>query len=426
MLNPKLLRNQTEILFKELARRGTDYDMHHYLTLERQRKKLQVESETTQAKLKAQSREIAQLKTANSPLEKALHEAEKLKSHLNELQTKLSKLKAQFNAFLLGLPNRPDPSVPDGVDEKDNLELRRWQQPPVFDFEPLDHVDLANCAGWLDTAAAAAISGSRFMVLHGELAQLHRALIDYMVDLHVRQHGYREVYVPYIVNASTLLGTGQLPKFEQDLFKLHGDNDFYLIPTAEVPVTNLYRETILAAKQLPMRFVCHTPCFRSEAGTYGKDTRGLMRQHQFEKVELVHIVKPEDSWETLERLVSHAEVILQDLELPYRVVALCSGDLGFASAKTYDIEVWVPSENCYREISSCSNMLDFQARRMKTRVRNAKGETEYVHTLNGSGLAVGRTLLALLENHQRADGSIALPPVLQPYMKNKAVIGNNS
>ena len=426
MLNPKLLRNQTEILFKELARRGTDYDMHHYLTLERQRKKLQVESETTQAKLKAQSREIAQLKTANSPLEKALHEAEKLKSHLNELQTKLSELKAQFNAFLLGLPNRPDPSVPDGVDEKDNLELRRWQQPPVFDFEPLDHVDLANCAGWLDTAAAAAISGSRFMVLHGELAQLHRALIDYMVDLHVRQHGYREVYVPYIVNASTLLGTGQLPKFEQDLFKLHGDNDFYLIPTAEVPVTNLYRETILAAKQLPMRFVCHTPCFRSEAGTYGKDTRGLMRQHQFEKVELVHIVKPEDSWETLERLVSHAEVVLQDLELPYRVVALCSGDLGFASAKTYDIEVWVPSENCYREISSCSNMLDFQARRMKTRVRNAKGETEYVHTLNGSGLAVGRTLLALLENHQRADGSIAVPPVLQPYMKNKAVIGNNS
>ena len=426
MLDPKLLRNQTEILFKELARRGVDYDMNHYLALERQRKKLQVESETTQAKLKAQSREIAQLKTTDAPLEKALHEAEKLKSHLNELQTKLSELKTQFNAFLLGLPNRPDPSVPNGVDEKDNLELRRWQQPPVFDFEPLDHVDLANHAGWLDTAAAAAISGSRFMVLHGELAQLHRALIDYMVDLHVRQHGYREVYVPYIVNASALLGTGQLPKFEQDLFKLHSDNNFYLIPTAEVPVSNLYRETILVAGQLPMRFVCHTPCFRSEAGTYGKDTRGLMRQHQFEKVELVHIVKPEDSWETLERLVSHAEVVLQDLELPYRVVALCGGDLGFASAKTYDIEVWVPSENCYREISSCSNMLDFQARRMKTRVRNSKGEIEHVHTLNGSGLAVGRTLLALLENHQRADGSVAVPPVLQPYMKDKVVIGNNS
>ena len=425
MLDPKLLRNQTEMLFKELARRGTDYDMGRYLSLERQRKELQVRSETTQAKLKVQSREIAQLKTKGEPSESALCEAEKLKAYLNELQTELSELKARFNTFLLGLPNRLDPSVPDGVDEKDNLELRRWGQPPVFDFEPLDHVDLANCAGWLDTAAAAAISGSRFMVLHGELAQLHRALIDYMVDLHVQRHGYREVYVPYIVNASTLMGTGQLPKFEQDLFKLHGDNDFYLIPTAEVPVTNLHKETILDSEQLPMHFVCHTPCFRSEAGAYGKDTRGLMRQHQFEKVELVHIVEPEDSSETLEYLVSHAEAVLQDLELHYRVVALCSGDLGFAAAKTYDIEVWVPSENCYREISSCSNMLDFQARRMKTRVRSAKGEINYVHTLNGSGLAVGRTLLALLENRQKADGSVAVPPALQPYMRGKSVIGND-
>ena len=384
MLDPKLLRNQTEMLFRELARRGTDYDMDYYLSLEQQRKELQVQSETTQAKLKAQSREIAQLKTAGMSSESALREAEKLKSQLGELQIKLNELKVQLNAFLLGLPNRPDSSVPDGIDEKDNLEIRRWKQPPVFDFEPLDHVDLSNRAGWLDTAAAAAISGSRFMVLHGELAQLHRALIDYMVDLHVQRHGYQEVYVPYIVNASTLLGTGQLPKFEQDLFKLHGDNDFYLIPTAEVPVTNLYKETILDTEQLPMRFVCHTPCFRSEAGAYGKDTRGLIRQHQFEKVELVHIVKPEDSWQTLEELVAHAEAVLQDLELPYRVVTLCSGDLGFASAKTYDIEVWVPSENCYREISSCSNMLDFQARRMKTRVRNINGEINYVHTLNGS------------------------------------------
>ena len=266
MLDPKLLRNQTEILFKELARRGVDYDMNRYLALERQRKELQVESETAQAKLKSQSRKIARLKTAGASSESALHEAEKLKSQLNELQTSLGELKTQFNVFLLGLPNRPDPSVPDGVDEGDNLELHRWQQPPTFDFEPLDHVDLANRAGWLDTAAAAAISGSRFMVLRGELAQLHRALIDYMVDLHAQRHDYREVYVPYIVNASTLLGTGQLPKFEQDLFKLHGDNDFYLIPTAEVPVTNLYKETILDIKQLPMRFVCHTPCFRSEAG----------------------------------------------------------------------------------------------------------------------------------------------------------------
>ncbi len=426
MLDPKLLRNQTGMLFKELARRGTDYDMGRYLSLEQQRKELQVQSETTQAKLKAQSREIAQLKTAGTSSKLALREAEQLKSQLGELQTKLSELKVQLNAFLLGLPNRPDSSVPDGIDEKDNLELRRWGQPLVFDFEPLDHVDLANRAGWLDTAAAAAISGSRFMVLHGELAQLHRALIDYMVDLHVQRHGYQEVYVPYIVNASTLLGTGQLPKFEQDLFKLHGDNDFYLIPTAEVPVTNLYKETILDTEQLPMRFVCHTPCFRSEAGAYGKDTRGLIRQHQFEKVELVHIVKPEDSWQTLEELVAHAEAVLQDLELPYRVVTLCSGDLGFASAKTYDIEVWVPSENCYREISSCSNMLDFQARRMKTRVRNVNGEINYVHTLNGSGLAIGRTLLALLENYQNKDGSIAVPSALQPYMKGKSVIGGNS
>ncbi len=424
MLDPKLLRNQTEMVFKELARRGTDHDMNRYLSLEQKRKELQVQSETTQAKLKAQSRKIAQLKTAGESSAAALGEAERLKAHLNRLQTELNELKTQFNTFLSGLPNRLDPSVPDGVDEKDNLELRRWGQPPVFDFEPLDHVDLANRAGWLDTAAAAVISGSRFMVLHGELAQLHSALIDYMVDLHVQRHGYRQVYVPYIVNASTLLGSGQLPKFEQDLFKLQGDNDFYLIPTAEVPVTNLYRETILDSEQLPMQFVCHTPCFRSEAGAYGKDTRGLMRQHQFEKVELVHIVKPEDSPETLEHLVSHAEAVLQDLELPYRVVALCSGDLGFAAAKTYDIEVWVPSENCYREISSCSNTLDFQARRMKTRVRNAKGEINYVHTLNGSGLAIGRTLLALLENRQRVDGSVAVPPALQPYMKGKSVIGN--
>ena len=422
MLDTKLLRNQTEMLFKELARRGVDYDMNRYLSLERQRKALQVESETTQAKLKAKSREVAQLKTTGTPSESALLDAEQLKSRLNELQTKLSELQAQLNVFLLGLPNLPDASVPDGVNETDNLELRRWGQPPAFDFELLDHVDLASRAGWLDAAAAATISGSRFMVLHGELAQLHRALIDYMVDLHVKKHNYREVYVPYIVNADTLLGTGQLPKFEQDLFKLHGDNDFYLIPTAEVPVSNLYKDTILDSKQLPMHYVCHTPCFRSEAGAYGKDTRGLMRQHQFEKVELVHIVKPEDSWETLEHLVSHAEAVLQDLELHYRVVVLCSGDLGFASAKTYDIEVWVPSENCYREISSCSNMLDFQARRMKTRVRNAKGKIEYVHTLNGSGLAVGRTLLALLENYQKADGSVAVPSALQAYMEGKSAI----
>jgi len=422
MLDPKLLRTQSETLFKELARRGKDYDRARYLALEAQRKALQVEAEQTQAQLRIQSREIAQLKTAGASAELALQKAEKLKAQLGDSQAKLSQLQAQLHAFLLELPNRPDPSVPSGSDAADNLELRRWRQPPTFDFEPLNHADLASRAGWLDTATAAAISGSRFMVLHDDLAQLHRALIAYMVDLHVRQHGYREVYVPYIVNADTLQGTGQLPKFEHDLFKLHGDNPFYLIPTAEVPVTNLHRDTILKATQLPLHYVCHTPCFRSEAGAYGKDTHGLMRQHQFEKVELVHIVRGEDSWAALEDLVSHAEAVLQNLELHYRVVTLCSGDLGFAAAKTYDIEVWVPSENRYREISSCSNMLDFQARRMKTRVRNAAGKTDYVHTLNGSALAVGRTLLALLENHQRADGSVAIPAALQPYMEGKSAI----
>ena len=422
MLDPKLLRTQSETLFKELARRGKDYDRARYLTLEAQRKALQVEAEQTQAQLRIQSREIAQLKTAGASAELALQKAEKLKAQLGDSQAKLSQLQAQLHAFLLELPNRPDPSVPSGSDEADNLELRRWRQPPTFDFEPLNHADLASRAGWLDMATAAAISGSRFMVLHEDLAQLHRALIAYMVDLHVWQHGYREVYVPYIVNADTLQGTGQLPKFEHDLFKLHGDNPFYLIPTAEVPVTNLHRDTILKAAQLPLHYVCHTPCFRSEAGAYGKDTHGLMRQHQFEKVELVHIVRGEDSWAALEDLVSHAEAVLQNLELHYRVVTLCSGDLGFAAAKTYDIEVWVPSENRYREISSCSNMLDFQARRMKTRVRSAAGKTDYVHTLNGSALAVGRTLLALLENHQRADGSVAIPAALQPYMEGKSAI----
>lgn len=423
MLDPKLLRHQPEAIFKELARRGNDYDMDRYLSLEQQRKTLQVEAETAQAELKTQSREIARLKASGANSESAMQKAEHLKSRLGELQTELNKLQRCLNNFLLGLPNRPDSSVPNGADESDNLELRRWRQPPTFDFNFLDHVNLATRLGWLDTASAATISGSRFTVLHDELARLHRALIDFMVDLHVQQHGYNEVYVPYIVNADTLTGTGQLPKFEQDLFKLQSDSDFYLIPTAEVPVTNLYRDTILEAKQLPMRYVCHTPCFRSEAGAYGKDTRGLMRQHQFEKVELVHIVAAEDSWNTLENLVLHAEAVLQQLELHYRVVALCCGDLGFASAKTYDIEVWVPSENCYREISSCSNMLDFQARRMKTRMRNAGGKIEYIHTLNGSGLAVGRTLLALLENHQRADGSVAIPPALQSYMDGRSAIG---
>ena len=440
MLDPKLLRKETDAVFAKLARRGKDYDKKRYLDLEQERVGFQTRLEMKQSLANKQSRGIAKIKkdiellkvpSREIALLKKLYEddsqkADILKSEVAELQTLWREQQAKINGFLQELPNIPDESVPDGTDETDNQELRRWHQPPNFDFDPLDHVDIATRAGWLDTDAAAVISGARYMVLHGELAQLHQALIRYMLDLHVKRHGYRQVYVPYIVNADALFGTGQLPKFEQDLFKLQGDGNFYLIPTAEVPVTNLHRDTILKAEQLPIRYVCHTPCFRSEAGAYGKDTRGLMRQHQFEKVELVHIVKPEDSWDTLETLVSHAEAVLQSLGLHYRVVVLCCGDLGFASAKTYDIEVWVPSENRYREISSCSNMTDFQARRMKTRMRNAEGKTEYVHTLNGSGLAVGRTLLALLENYQRADGSVAIPKALQPYMDGKSVIGTTT
>ena len=447
MLDPKLLRKETDAVFAKLARRGKDYGKKRYLKLEEERKEAQSTYESDKSELNRHSREFSvinrNLDSARAELVPAPDkeaQLSKIKKLLNDQDSKLKKcnevsskanrsfelLRARqerLNDFLQELPNIPDESVPDGADETDNQELQCWHQPPTFDFDPLDHVDIATRAGWLDTDAAAVISGARYMVLHGELAQLHQALIRYMLDLHVKQHGYRQVYVPYIVNDYALFGTGQLPKFEQDLFKLQGEGNFYLIPTAEVPVTNLHRGIILEAGQLPIRYVCHTPCFRSEAGAYGKDTRGLMRQHQFEKVELVHIVKPEDSWETLETLVSHAEAVLQSLGLHYRVVVLCCGDLGFAAAKTYDIEVWVPSENRYREISSCSNMTDFQARRMKTRMRNAEGKTEYVHTLNGSGLAVGRTLLALLENYQRADGSVAIPKALQPYMDGKSVIG---
>jgi seryl-tRNA synthetase len=317
----------------------------------------------------------------------------------------------------MAVPNIPHPSVPDGDDEEHNVELRRWGEPPAFDFEPRDHVDLGAPQGWLDFESAAKLSASRFVVMHDGMARLHRALIQFMLDVHTREHGYREVYVPYLVNADSLLGTGQLPKFEEDLFKIPGERDFYLIPTAEVPVTNLYRDEIVEAERLPVRHVCHTPCFRSEAGAYGKDTRGMIRQHQFEKVELVQLIRPEDSWDALEALTGHAEAILQRLELPYRTVVLCTGDLGFSAAKTYDIEVWLPGQQRYREISSCSNFEDFQARRMKARYRNPDtGKPEPLHTLNGSGLAVGRTLVAILENYQDAQGRIGIPDALRPYM----------
>jgi seryl-tRNA synthetase len=324
----------------------------------------------------------------------------------------------------MGIPNLPHESVPEGKGEEDNPEIRRWGEPADFAFEPKDHVDLGEGLGMLDFETAAKVTGSRFSVMQGPLARLHRALIQFMLETHTHQHGYREVYVPYLVNADSLRGTGQLPKFEEDLFCTRGEQELYLIPTAEVPVTNLVRDSIIEADRLPLRFTAHTPCFRSEAGSYGKDTRGMIRQHQFEKVEMVQLVRPQDSWETLETLTGHAEAILQQLELPYRVVTLCTGDIGFSAAKTYDLEVWLPGQQKYREISSCSNFEAFQARRMQARWRNPEtGKPELLHTLNGSGLAVGRTLVAVMENYQQADGSIRVPSVLQPYMGDITVIG---
>ncbi|MEJ2131162.1 MAG: serine--tRNA ligase [Gammaproteobacteria bacterium] len=343
-------------------------------------------------------------------------------ARLDKAKDALTTMQAALTDLQLGIPNIPDDSVPEGGDEDDNEEIRRWRAPTQFNFEPKDHVDLG-AGGALDFEASAKIAGSRFVVIRGALASLHRALTQFMLDTHVREHGYQEVYVPYMVNADSLLGTGQLPKFEEDQFKIVGDDGYYLAPTAEVPVTNLVRDQILDAEELPLRFVCHTPCFRSEAGSYGKDTRGMIRQHQFEKVELVHIVRPGDSWRALDELTGHAEAILQKLELPYRAVVLCGGDLGFSAAKTIDLEVWLPGQQRYREISSCSNYLDFQARRLRARYRPTDGaRPELVHTLNGSGLATGRTLVAVMENYQDVDGRINVPEVLQPYLGGLAVI----
>jgi seryl-tRNA synthetase len=370
-----------------------------------------------QAQRNAKSKAIGMAKAKGEDTAPIMAEVKGLGEQLAAAEALAQAAVAEWEALALTLPNVPDASVPDGQDEAANVELRRWGQPHRFDFTPRDHVDLGAAGGLLDADAGAKLAGARFTVLHGPLARLHRALIQFMLDLHTRQHAYQEVYVPYLVNAASLRGTGQLPKFEQDLFKLPGEPDFYLIPTAEVPVTNLVRDVILEAEALPLRYVCHTPCFRSEAGSYGKDTRGMIRQHQFEKVELVQIVRPEDSAAALESLTAHAEAVLQALELPYRTVALCAGDMGFSAAKTYDLEVWLPGQGRYREISSCSSFGDFQARRLQARWRNpATKKPELVHTLNGSGLAVGRTLVAILENGQQADGSIRLPAALVPFM----------
>jgi len=385
--------------------------------LDELRKQAQVASDKVRAERNANAKAVGMAKGKGEDASALLARAEELTNQLASSDSAIASVQQKLDAWQLGLPNTLHASVPDGRDESANVEVRKIGEPRKFDFTPKDHVELGEKLGGLDFETAAKISGARFSIMRGGLARLHRALAQFMLDLHTRDHGYTELYVPYLVNASTLQGTGQLPKFEADLFRVQGDQGFYLIPTAEVPATNLVRDSIVEPKNLPMKLVAHTPCFRSEAGAAGKDTRGLIRQHQFEKVELVHIVKPADSYDALEELTGHAEQVLQRLELPYRVIALCAGDVGFAAAKTYDIEVWLPAQNKYREISSCSNCEGFQARRMQARWRNPEtGKPEPLHTLNGSGVAVGRALVAVLENYQNADGSITVPDVLRPYM----------
>jgi seryl-tRNA synthetase len=445
MLDPRLLRTDLAAVAAALARRGYRIDTATISALEEKRKSVQVLTQQLQAERNAKSKAIGQAKARGEDASAIMQEVARIGDALKQAETELEQVQRDIEEIALGVPNTPHASVPDGKDETANVEVRRWGEPRRFDFTPKDHVDLGEKLGLMDFEAATRISGARFVVMHGALARLHRALIQFMLDLHTREHGYTETYVPYLVNAASLRGTGQLPKFEQDLFKvprtgfekkpisdvppviqrgsLVGDSlveekgSWYLIPTAEVPVTNLVRDTIVEAARMPLKYVCHTPCFRSEAGSYGKDTRGMIRQHQFEKVELVQIVRPEDSYSAHEELTAHAEKVLQRLELPYRVVALCAGDMGFSAAKTYDLEVWLPGQQKYREISSCSNFEDFQARRLQARWRNpATGKPELAHTLNGSGLAVGRTLVAILENYQEKDGHVRIPEALRPYL----------
>ena len=414
MLDPKLLRSDLQATAARLALKGYALDTERFIALDASRKALQAEMEALQNERKTGSKQVGLLMKAGDSAG-----AEAQKARMTEIGQQLDAIKAKFDAeadelnhWMMEIPNVPDASVPEGRDENDNQELRVVGQRPQFDFAPQDHVDLAEAMGGVDFEKAVAVSGSRFAILSGQIARLHRALAQFMIDTHTTEHGYTEAYVPYLVKSQALMGTGQLPKFEEDLFKTNSDH--YLIPTAEVPLTNLVRDSI--TEQLPQQWVAHTPCFRSEAGSYGRDTRGMFRQHQFDKVELVWLTRPEQSWDALEQLVSHSEAILQKLGLHYRVVNLCGGDLGFGAAKTYDIEVWLPGQDQFREISSCSNTLDFQARRMQARTRNAEGKPEYLHSLNGSGVAVGRCLIAVIENYQQADGSIAIPAVLQPYM----------
>jgi seryl-tRNA synthetase len=423
MLDPRLFRTDLENTAAKLARRGYRLDTQALATIEEKRKRVQVIAQQFQQDRNARSKAIGIAKSKGEDTTRLMQEVTDTGAALKQAEGELEQIQNELIEMALGIPNIPHASVPDGKDENDNKELRRWGEPRQFSFTPKDHVDIGAALGMMDFDTATKITGSRFVLMSGPLVRLHRALIQFMLDLHTQEHGYTETYVPYMVNADSLRGTGQLPKFEQDLFALKGEQAYYLIPTAEVPVTNIVRDVIAEASYMPRKYVCHTPCFRSEAGSYGKDTRGMIRQHQFEKVELVQVVRPQDSYQALEELTGHAEMVLQKLELPYRVVALCCGDMGFSAAKTYDIEVWLPGQNKYREISSCSNFEDFQARRMQARWRNPQtGKPELVHTLNGSGLAVGRTLVAIMENYQQADGTITIPTVLRTYMSGLDIL----
>jgi seryl-tRNA synthetase len=417
MLDPRLVRSEPQTVADLLKKRGFTLDVAAIEALEARRKSLQVETEQLQNERNTRSKLIGKAKAAGEDIAPLLAEVDNMKEQLEQKKTALDAVQAEFDAILHRLPNIPAAEVPEGRDESANVEIRRWGTPRQFDFEVKDHVALGEANGQLDFPTAVKLTGSRFAVMKGEIARLHRALIQLMLDTHTQEHGYVEVNVPYMVNRDSAFGTGQLPKFEEDLFKLSGAEEYYLIPTAEVPVTNFVRDEIVDAATLPLKFACHSPCFRSEAGSYGKDTRGMIRQHQFEKVELVQLVAPQDSTAAHEQLTRHAETILQKLNLPYRTIILCGGDIGFSSHKTYDIEVWLPGQNTYREISSCSTFGDFQARRMQARWRNPEtGKPELLHTINGSGLAVGRTLVAVLENYQNADGSVTVPDALRPYM----------
>jgi len=417
VIDPKLLRTDPESVARNLARRGFDLDVTALKALEERRKPWAVEVDRLRAERNSNAKAVGLAKSRGEDVGALIAKGESLTAVLSQAEAALAAVQEELEQWQLGLPNLLHDSVPDGRDEGANVELRRWGEPRHFTFKPRDHVAVGEHLGGLDFEAAARMSGARFVVIRAGLARLHRALAQFMLDLHTREHGYTEVYVPYLVQAPALIGTGQLPKFAQDLFGLRGEQGFYLIPTAEVPVTNLVREQIVPAEKLPLKFVAHTPCFRSEAGAAGKDTRGMIRNHQFDKVELVQMVRPEDSYGALEELTGHAERVLQRLGIPYRTVALCAGDIGFGSAKTYDLEAWLPSQARYREISSCSNFEAFQARRMQARWRNPDGnKPEPLHTLNGSGLAVGRTLVAILENFQNEDGSVSVPQVLQPYL----------